>query len=141
MTSPIIRAATGATLALALILGACAGNDRPDLTIDASRDYAGPPIETGEAEDQHTLHVTVPTGGWEVRADDVVRRPMDNVIYLTLVRPDPGKMHTQALQRFDVTTGVDADEPLAVYAREVPHGGDPNDVAFTLARAIRPERR
>jgi hypothetical protein len=89
---------------------------------------------------QHALSITVPTGGWEVHGDRVLRYFMDNRIFITIVRPNPEEMHTLALERFDVTPGVKLDEPLAVYARVVEYGADPDESRFALAAAISPER-
>lgn len=127
-------------LGIGLLLVGCAHQPPPDLAINPSIRYEGPRIESAGVDGQHALSVVVPTGGWEVHGDKVLRYFMDNRIFLTVVRPDPDQMQTQALTRFDITPGVRIDEPLAVYVRVVDHDADPNESRFAFATAIAPQR-
>ena len=126
---------------LAILAVACESAPPPtDLTIDPAASYDGPPIRGAVASGHHTLSIVVPTGGWELLGEWIERRFRDNRLFVTLVRPNPEETHTQALTQFDVTPGVRADEPLAVYVRIVDYGAQPNDARFVLAEAIAPVR-
>ena len=138
--STILRMCVISCVGAALAAGGCAHKGPPDLSIDPSIQYEGPPIRASAVDGQHALSIVVPTGGWEVQGERVFRYSMDNRIFLTLVRPDPAEMQSQSLVQFDVTPGVKIDEPLAVYVRVVEHDSDPDDSPFALAAAINPQR-
>jgi len=137
---PIRIAAVVFAATVALVLGACASPPPIDLTIDPTAAYDGPPVNTTVVKGYHALSVVVPTGGWRMVDEHLERRFRDNRVFLTLRRPDPELMHTQAMAQFDVSPGVRADVPLAVYVRVIDFGAEPNDERFVLAEAIAPVR-
>lgn len=133
------RAAQAASLSI-FLLAACAHNHPPDLTIDPDAPFHGPPITTAVRAGNHTIAVDLPSAGWQVLGDEVLRHHRDNKVFLTLVRPDPELMHAQVVTRFDVTPGVRADEPVAIYMRVVDFAADPDTTPFRLAQTIAPVR-
>jgi hypothetical protein len=123
-----------------LTMGACESSPSTNLTVDPTASYDGPPVRRSVVEGEHVVAIVVPSGGWELLGENIDREFRDNRVYVTLVRPDPEMMHTQARMSFNVTTGVRADEPLAVYVRIVDHGAEPNDARFVLAETFAPVR-
>ncbi len=116
----ILRVAmAGAAIGAAGMAAGCGGGRSVDGWVDASQPYAGPEVEVGRSGDMHAVRVTVPTGGWTLEGDRVELGHRSGSAYLTLRRPDPDRMQTQALEELDVVLGVPAGQGLAVYMRVV----------------------
>jgi hypothetical protein len=104
-----------------LPLGGCASSHVPEV---GSGTYAGPAITTDSSGPTHTLVLTAPTGGWAFALDQVRKEFDHERVFVTVTRPDPAYMQTQALVRHEVGTAVPSDRPIQVFARTTQAGGE-----------------
>lgn len=113
-------------------LAGCGG--RPVPTIGAGP-YAGPPLTIDSGGPQHRAVLTAPSAGWTFTLD-TTRRQLDHTdVFVTIVRPDPAFMYTQALVTQEAGTGVDSSRPIELYARALAHGEKPADQPYNRAGA------
>lgn len=115
------RGATAAlcALAFAIQIVGCAGQAAPpDVTADR---YAGPPIYLEEDSSGHVIVVESPSGGWAITIDGVYEAFERRDAYITIMRPNPLGMHTQAIVEQRLATFVPTNVPLRVLARTIPY--------------------
>lgn len=118
-------------LFLAAALSGChAVGPRP--TVDRAP-YAGPEVSIDSWAPRHQITITTPTGGWSAKLDQVRDGEGARDVFITLRRPDPEQMVTQALVPHTINSTADARIPIAVYIRVVEHGADPADFPYRLA--------
>jgi hypothetical protein len=103
------------------LLSGCASTAAPQVE---SGSYTGPGISDDTSGPTHTLVLTAPTGGWAFALDQVRKEFDHERIFVTVTRPDPAYMQTQALVRHEVGTGVPTDRPIKVFARIAQAGGE-----------------
>jgi hypothetical protein len=113
-----MQIATLARLALlaaiaALALGACAKKQ----SIVENAPYSGPPITVISTGPRHTVVVAAPSGGYRVQFDRKEKRFDATDVYMTVSRPDPAQMHTQAVVDLHLDTTVSSSEPIVLFAR------------------------
>ena len=121
------RSRTGAIAllgCLALWVGAC-GSKRVTYVV-GDDPWTGPPMELGSTTTVRTATFEVPTSGWTVELDYTETRFGRVLAYVTLTKPDPGRMVSQVLTSHTISLDADADQPVDVHARVVPHGDEPS---------------
>ncbi|QOI99289.1 MAG: protease complex subunit PrcB family protein [Phycisphaeraceae bacterium] len=123
-------------LALAVIAGgfgaamvSCAGGGEPYAGEDV---YAGPPVSLESSRGVWVVVVQSPTGGWSVAVDRVTESRRRKDVFVTLRRPDPRFMNTQAVIEQRVATPVRSDEPVRVCVRVLDHDEDPDSRAYPV---------
>jgi hypothetical protein len=117
----VLSLSTAAALPLLSLSPGCASTAAPSIGSGA---YAGPQITTDDTGPTHTLVLTAPTGGWAFALDQVRKEFDHEQVFVTVTRPDPAYMQTQALVRHEVGTGVPSDRPIQVFARTTQAGAD-----------------
>lgn len=112
--------------------------------------YAGPRIELrspgstagGGPRDQvgrvaggrkHVLAVLSPSSGWTVVFDREQRFFDRTDLYLTLRRPNPAELQTQAIVVQEIATTADASIPARVYARVLDFAQTASNQPYELA--------
>ncbi|RMH26778.1 MAG: hypothetical protein D6693_06510 [Planctomycetota bacterium] len=111
------RAGLIGALALAGVLLAGCGSSGPVRTAGAPFDAMTVRVEP--AGDRWEAVFTAPTGGWRARFDTTRRMFEGWEVFVTLVRPHPSLMVTQAQTDLHVLTPISTDESVRVYARIV----------------------
>jgi hypothetical protein len=112
------------------MLSSCAGG--PVVPERSSLPYAGPPLSVESSAPQHRVLLSAPSGGWGLRLDQTIRRFDHTDVFITLVRPNPAYMQTQAVVSQEVGTGVDpASGPIRVYARILAHDAIPGSQPYS----------
>jgi hypothetical protein len=101
--------------------------------------YEGPRIAADGWGTEHRIVLIAPTGGWSLALDHAREVDGHVQVFVSAVRPDPGLMVTQALERHEIKTDIDSRRPIEVFARIVEPTGDPAD--FPYRRAARSEYR
>ncbi|MCL4221478.1 MAG: hypothetical protein KJZ65_08905 [Phycisphaerales bacterium] len=101
--------------AIGLALGGCWSS--PTVLDDAA--FTGPPVTQSVAEGRHLLIVQSPTPGWKVTIDRTDPRLDEDLVFMTLERPDPGALYAQVVTEQRVLTNVVQTRPIRVYARVV----------------------
>jgi hypothetical protein len=76
---------------------------------------------------KHLVVVRANSGGWSVHLDKEELQPLGKRVYITVRRPDPAFIHTQALVDHRVLTDVPSSTPLEIVARVLDHAAKPND--------------
>jgi hypothetical protein len=110
-----------AAAALPLLTVGCASSPAPRIE---SGQYQGPAIADDTSGPTHTLVLTAPTGGWAFALDQVRKEFDYERVFVTVTRPNPAYMQTQALVRHEVGTGVPSDRPIRVFVRTGQAGED-----------------
>jgi hypothetical protein len=122
---------------LVVFLAACAGPGRdPGPERAHQGPYTGPGVRIDSDGPRHLIIVTATSGGWSLswdRTDEPARSGEPASVYLTLTRPDPSMMHTQALVDHRIDSKVPAQSPVRVYVRVIDHGAAPDSAAYALA--------
>lgn len=110
------HAALPALLALAMLSGCQNG---PEIAKGDANPYRGPDIRVDSSRDQHHIVMTAPTGGWAI-ARDIARQDANGFeVFVTITRPNPRFVQTQAITEQRLATGVSSREAMTVYARQV----------------------
>lgn len=86
-----------------------------------------PPMTLEASGAKHLIVVRANSGGWSVHLDKEEIQPLGKRVYITVRRPDPAFIHTQALVDHRVLTDVPSSTPLEIVARVLDHGAKPND--------------
>ena len=94
--------------------GGC-GSEKPLRT--SPEPYRGPAVALDSGGSQHIAIVTTPTGGWSVQLDQARRRLEATDAFITLRRPNPAVLTTQALVEHRVATSVPTGTAVVVYVR------------------------
>lgn len=68
-------------------------------------------------DDEWAVVTTVPTGGWEIEIDNIIDDGLRFDVYLTITRPGPDCMVTQAFTSISTKVGVPSDHPITLHAR------------------------
>jgi hypothetical protein len=97
-----------------LFLSACAATN--PLPIDPVP-YAGPDLRIEQGERTHVAVFTMPAGGWGLKFDRVRERFDAHQVFVTLRRPGPTEITSQALVEQSVDTRVRVSHNVEVYAR------------------------
>lgn len=110
---------TLAALGTLLALGLPACNMLPwgNKEMITDPDPAVPPVRLDETSGRHLVVMQVPTGGWTLGVDNTEVTPDGRRVHLTVRRPDPAFMHTQAFVELRVLTDVPLDTPIELVAR------------------------
>lgn len=74
----------------------------------------------------HIIVVEAPSGGWLVTLDGVYEAFGRRDAYITIQRPNPLGMHTQAIVEQHVATFVPTSTPIRVLARVVDYSVKPD---------------
>lgn len=117
------------SIALLSLLCSCSGSVRfPSKTSEA---YGGPPLALASTPPQHRVILTAPSAGWSFLMDQS-RRAFDHTdVFLTIIRPNPAYMHTQAQVHQEAATDIDPSEPVVIYARVLAHDAKAGDQAYS----------
>lgn len=110
------RAALPALFA-ALMLSGCQSG--PEIARGDANPYRGPDLRVDSSRDQHQIIMTAPTGGWAITRDLARQDANGFEVFVTITRPNPRFVQTQAITEQRLATGVSSREPMTVYARQV----------------------
>ncbi len=102
-------------VAAAVLLGGCWSS--PTVLEDAA--FSGPPVAQSVAEGRHLLVVESPTPGWKVTIDRTDPRLDEDLVFMTIQRPDPGALYAQVVVEQRMLTDVPETRPIRVYARVI----------------------
>ncbi len=97
----------------ALLLGGCWFSPA---VLDTAA-FVGPPVTQTTTGGRHLLVVQAPTPGWKITIDRTEPRLNEDLVFLTLQRPDPGALYAQVLVEQQILTDVVETRPIRVYAR------------------------
>lgn len=130
MSRTILAAIAALSAGSAILTTGCSllpwGNNKVTIT---APDPAVPPIRldqsggtggvggAGGSGGRHLLIMQVPTGGWSFTIDKAEITPEGRRIFVTVRRPDPAFMHTQAFVELRALSEVPADTPVEIVAR------------------------
>lgn len=115
------RAATMSLCALAAatqFVGCASQAAPPDVSADL---YAGPPVHLAQDPSGQIIVFESPSGGWAITLDGVYDAFQRRDAFVTVMRPNPLGMHTQAVVEQRIATFVPSTTPLRVLARVVPY--------------------
>lgn len=126
--------ASGAA-SLAIVLGGsgCAGRS----AVQDSAPYAGPPIEIDSAGPTHHVVMHAPTSGWAFTLDRVDEVRGGREAFVTIRRPNPAMIYSQAIVEQRIGTGVPATTTLRVLARVQEFTDAPASGAYRQAAPAR----
>ncbi len=90
--------------------------------------WTGPRMTLGTLAETRTATFEVPTGGWAIHLDHTETRFGRVLAYVTLTRPGPGTMVSQAFTSHTISLDAAADQPVDVFARilEAPVSDEPD---------------
>ncbi|MFN0131234.1 MAG: hypothetical protein ACKVW3_01680 [Phycisphaerales bacterium] len=139
-----VAVAAAVTIAAALVaLAAGCSSSRPKIADSA---YAGPRIElrtparassgavaVERGGRKHVVIVLAPSSGWAVGFDREDRAFDRTDIYITLRRPNPAELQTQAIVTQEIATPADATRPARVYARVLDFDAPARSQPYELA--------
>ena len=100
-------------------------------------DFAGPSMRMDSTSVVHVATFTTPSGGWGVRLDHTEEDVGHTNAFVTLTRPDPDQMVTQALVDQSVSLNVALDATVHVYARIVEPGSEAAEATTRRYRRVR----
>jgi len=103
----------GILVALPVALCSCA-SDKPVVSRDP---FVGPPIRVESAGPNHIIALTAPSSGWGIAFDQSHLHFDYAEVFITVTRPDPALMHTQAQVIQHLDTSVATERPLEVWAK------------------------
>lgn len=111
----------------------CGGGPR-EFTI-SSETYRGPELAIQSKPQQHVVIMQAPTPGWIFTFD--ASRPQFGFtdVFLTITRPNPAFVYSQAVVTQEVGTEIDVNQPIVVYARILAHDTVPDSQAYSRAAA------
>jgi hypothetical protein len=102
--------------------------------------YEGPPLTIDSSGPQHRAVLTAPSSGWTVTLDQT-RARFDHIdAFITVTRPDPAYMQTQALVKQEVGSMVDRKTAMDLYARVLEFGEKPGSQVYRLAGHVGGDR-
>lgn len=116
----VLCAAAGATQ----IFGCASRAAPPDVAADR---YAGPPIHLEADPLGHIVVIEAPSGGWSVTLDGVYDAFKSREVFITIMRPNPLGLHTQAVVEQRIATFVPTTMELRVFARVAPYAVKPDE--------------
>lgn len=102
-------------LASVVLVGCSSSGTRPPTA--NPRGYDGPPLSIGQVGDEHLVVLTAPTAGWTFSLDEIRPRMGGKDVFVTVRRPNPAYLHTQAEVEQNLGTRVALSDPIDVYAR------------------------
>ena len=122
---------------LAAALTGCGGG--PGQFTISSETYRGPELAIQSKPPQHVVIMQAPTPGWIFSFD--ASRPQFGFtdVFLTITRPNPAFVFSQAVVSQEVGTEIGVNEPIVVYARVLAHDTVPDSQAYSRAAASAPK--
>lgn len=108
-----------ALLAGALLSGAFLAGCHSGPEIADNDPYRGPDLRVDSSRDQHQIVMTAPTGGWTITRELARQDASGFEVFVTITRPNPRFVQTQAITEQRLATGVSSREAMTVYARQV----------------------
>lgn len=120
------------------VAGGCSGAQK--ITIDKTAPFVDPPVRFETIARNHSAVFVAPTGGWRIEHNFTRRVFQSNEVFVTLRRPAPGAVVSQAQSEHAIDTGVEATKNILVYARIVTGRDAPGDAAYRLAGEVTPDR-
>ncbi|MCC5786843.1 MAG: hypothetical protein JJU33_09100 [Phycisphaerales bacterium] len=124
-----------ALLAGALLSGAFLAGCHSGPEIADSDPYRGPDLRVDSSRDQHQIVMTAPTGGWTITRELARQDASGFEVFVTITRPNPRFVQTQAITEQRLATGVSSREAMTVYAREVEFDESPAGPYARVAEA------
>lgn len=117
---------------LVVLAAGLAGCSRSRAIVIDPLPYAGPEVRFAATEKTHLAIFTVPSGGWSAERDLVRDRFDARQVFVTLRRPAPTQITTQAITEHQVDTDVRLTENVEVFTR-VMSGAAEESTAYRLA--------
>lgn len=132
---PRFRSMLLAALPLLAGAGALSGCFGSQPSVREEAGYDGPPIAITAVRGNHTLKLTAPTGGWTFQLDETREDYGHRKVLVSVRRPNPSFMVSQALTEHHLMLPVPANVPIRVYARVLPHDAEKSERAWAFAVA------
>lgn len=132
------RTILAATLlaAAALTLPACSLVPWGSRTVITDPDPATPEIRLDRTSGRHLIVMHAPSGGWTLGIDKSEVTPDGRRVYLTVRRPDPAFMHTQAFVELRALTEVPVETEVELVARVLDRHADPKDRVYSRVEPV-----
>ncbi len=126
------------TLAIGFALGApgCGLTPWGDKEVITAPDPAVPPIRLETMNGRRLVVMRVPTGGWTLGVDRAEVTPEGRRVFVTVRRPDPAFMHTQAFVDLRALTDVPESTPIEVVARVLDRHERPDGKVYARAEPV-----
>jgi len=121
--SRLARVSCLALLALSTGCGIFGGPAKSAIEPDTL--YEGPPARVELMQGRHIAVFSAPTSGWSASFDFTDAAYRQRHVFVTLQRPDPSLMVSQALVEHRIDTTVFERDTITVFARTVAHGAEP----------------
>ncbi len=122
--------ATFLLVVAALSIGAC-GAKGP--RVDAATIYTGPEARMEATDRSHVVVFSAPTGGWRVNLEGHEDKFDVRRAFITLRRPAPDRMVTQAIVEHHIDTAVPLAQNVEVYARVLEEEATGKGVGYKFA--------
>ena len=100
-------------------------------------DFTGPSMQLDATSVVHVATFTTPSGGWGVKLDHTEEAVGHTNAFVTLTRPDPDQMVTQAIVEQSVSLNVALDATVHVYARIVDPGSEAAETTTRRYQRVR----
>lgn len=124
-------AAIACTLLPTLLIGCVSAVPAPSAS-DAP--FQGPPVSLTTDGVHHLAVVEAPSPGWSVSLTRELPGPGHRAAYITIKKPFPGVIYPQVIVTQRVSTRINLDQPVRVYARVLEHDAKPSSkAAYALA--------
>lgn len=113
-----------------------AGCDRGKVINISTDPYQGPPLSVQTRSGQHVVVLTAPTSGWQFTSDATRQVYQRTNVFVTLVRPNPAWIFTEAQVEQEAATAIDPAQSIQVYARVLPYGTEPGTQSYKPALLV-----
>ena len=119
-----------------MVVSIGAGCDRGKVINVSTDPYQGPPLSVQTRSGQHVVVLTAPTSGWQFTLDATRQIYQRTNVFVTLVRPNPAWIFTEAQVEQEAATAVDPAQSIQVYARVLPYGTEPGTQSYKPALLV-----
>jgi hypothetical protein len=112
------------------------GCDRGKVINISTDPYQGPPLSVQTRSGQHVVVLTAPTSGWQFTNDATRQVYQRTNVFVTLVRPNPAWIFTEAQVEQEAATAIDPARSIQVFARVLPYGTEPGTQSYKPALLV-----
>lgn len=113
--------------ALGLLAGGCASPPPAPSTPEVGLVYSGPALSLDSTGRLHIVRAEAPSPGWSMNVDYVVDSPGGFDAFISLRSPNPAFVYPQVMVTQHLSTGVESDKRIRLFARVVPFDTALND--------------
>lgn len=123
----VLAAVLAIVAAPGLFFGGCASPPPAPSTPEAGLAYAGPALTLDSTGRLHVVRAEAPSPGWSMNVDYVVDSPAGFDVFFSLRSPNPAFVYPQVMVTQNLSTGVESDKRIRLFARVVPWDTALND--------------